>query len=174
MRTYKVLLVEDFEAFRQFASSELQRRPDLRVVGQVSDALEAVERARELQPDLILLDIGLPSLSGIEVARRIRKLSPNSRIVFLTQESSPEVMQEAINVGASGYVVKSRLGRELLAAVDAALAGKIFLSGTCSTPRSQTPHRCHDVQFYSDEHESGGRGHRQRNRGRGVHPIGCC
>src|SRR5271169_4770234 len=76
MSLVRVLVVEDFAPFRQFICSMLEKRPELQVIGRVSDGLEAVQKAEELQPDLILLDIGLPTLSGIEAARRIRKLSP--------------------------------------------------------------------------------------------------
>jgi DNA-binding NarL/FixJ family response regulator len=85
-----------------------------------ADGLEAVHKAEELQPDLILLDIGLPRLNGIEAARRIRKLSPMSRILFMSQESSADVVQVALNLGAVGYIAKVDAGSELLAAVEAA------------------------------------------------------
>ena len=103
---------------------------DLQVIGEVSDGLEAVQQAVELQPDLILLDIGLPSLNGIEAARQIRKLIPESKIIFLTQESSADVVQEALSLGARGYVVKTMAESELLTAVEAVLLGKTFVSST--------------------------------------------
>src|SRR6478609_480041 len=96
----RVLVVEDFEPFRRFVCSALEERPELQIVGEASDGVEAVQKAKELQPDLILLDIGLPSLSGFEAARRIRILSPESDIVFVSQNSSAEVVQEAIRLGA--------------------------------------------------------------------------
>jgi DNA-binding NarL/FixJ family response regulator len=102
----------------------------LQVIGEVSDGLEAVQKSRELQPDLILLDIGLPSLDGIEAARRIRKLAPASKIIFVTQESSVDVVQVAVDLGANGYVVKAQAGRDLVAAVEAVLSGKSFFSRT--------------------------------------------
>jgi len=100
----------------------------LQIVGKVSDGLEAIRKAEELQPDLILLDVGLPSLNGIEAARQIRKLSPNSKILFVTQESADEIVQEALNLGAWGYIVKSRVGNDLLAAVEAVRQGKKYVS----------------------------------------------
>lgn len=108
----------------------LATRPDLQVVCEVSDGLEAVQKAVELRPDLILLDIGLPGLNGIEAARQIRKLVPESKIIFLTQESSPDVVQEAFKLGAWGYVVKASAASDLLAAVEAVISGKPFLGGT--------------------------------------------
>jgi DNA-binding NarL/FixJ family response regulator len=100
----------------------------LRVIGVASDGLEAVQKAEELQPDLILLDIGLPSLNGIEVARQIRKLSPKSKMLFVSQESSAEMVQGALGTGAQGYVLKRDAGRELLEGVNAVLRGEEFVS----------------------------------------------
>jgi len=102
------------------------------VVGEASDGLEAVHQSEELQPDLIVLDIGLPILNGIEAARRIRKLAPKSKILFLSQESSADVVQEALNSGALGYLVKTQAGSELLPAVDAVLQGRKSLSSGLS------------------------------------------
>jgi DNA-binding NarL/FixJ family response regulator len=95
----------------------------------VSDGLEAVRKAEELRPNLILLDIGLPSLNGIEAARQIRKLVPESKIIFLTQESSIDLVQEALRLGACGYVIKIKAKRDLLAAVETVISGKQFVSG---------------------------------------------
>jgi DNA-binding NarL/FixJ family response regulator len=129
MRTMNtVLLVEDFGPFRAFVSTLLREKPDFEVVSEASDGLEAVRRARELNPDLILMDIGLPGLNGIEAARRIRELAPRSRIVFLTQEGSSEVVEEALSLGALGYVHKPRAGNDLFPAVAAVLEGKQFVS----------------------------------------------
>ena len=123
----RVLVVEDFEPFRRFICSKLTEKPDLHIIGEVSDGMEAVQKAEELQPDLIVLDIGLPTLSGIEAARRIRKLSPNSKILFVSQESFTSIVEEALRIGALGYVVKAHVGTELLAAVEAVLQGKRFV-----------------------------------------------
>jgi len=100
----------------------------LQIVGEVSDGLEAVLKVGELRPDLVLLDVGLPTLSGIEAARRIRELSPTSKIVFVSQESSAEVVQEAFRVGALGYVSKMQTGIDLLAAIAAVCQGGHFIS----------------------------------------------
>ena len=126
----RVLVVEDFEPFRQFVKLTLAGVSDLQVIGEVYDGLAAVQKAVELQPDLILLDIGLPTLNGFEAARQIRKLVPDSKIIFLTQESSADVVEEALSIGAWGYVVKIRAGTELLAAVEAVISGKRFVSST--------------------------------------------
>jgi DNA-binding NarL/FixJ family response regulator len=125
----RVLVVEDFEPFRRFTCNLLGKMPALQIIAEASDGLEAVREAEELQPDLILLDIGLPTLNGMEAARRIRTLSPKSKIIFVTQESDPDMMQEALNLGAAGYVVKTRMRSDLLTAVDAVLDGRQFVSG---------------------------------------------
>ena len=127
MSSVRVLVVEDFAPFRQFIRSTLGERTDWQVIGEVADGLEAVRKAEELKPDLILLDIGLPTLTGIEAARQIRKLAPESKIIFLTQESSADVIQQAISLGAWGYVVKARAATDLLAAVGAVIPGEHFV-----------------------------------------------
>jgi len=128
----RVLVVEDFEPFRQFICSTLRRKLEFQVIEEVADGLEAVQKAEELQTDLIVLDVGLPSLNGIDAARRIRKLSPKSKILFMSQESSADVVQEALALGALGYVVKAHAGSELIAAVEAVLQGKQFVSSGLS------------------------------------------
>ena len=128
----RVLVVEDFEPFRRLICLMLRKRPEFQIVEEVTDGLKAVQKAEELQPDLIMLDIGLPSLNGIDAARRIRKLSPKSKILFVSQESSADVVQEALALGALGYVVKVHAGSELLAAVEAVLQGRQFVSSGLS------------------------------------------
>lgn len=123
-----VLVVEDFAPFRQFVCSTLAGRPDVQIIGEVADGLEAVQKTEILEPDLVLLDIGLPTLNGMEAARQIRKLVPASKIIFVSQESSSDVVQEALQLGAWGYVVKTRAASDLLAAVDAFLEGRQFVS----------------------------------------------
>jgi two-component system nitrate/nitrite response regulator NarL len=124
----RVLIVEDNAPFLELIRSILGRRTDLEIIGEASDGMEAVQKSEELQPDLILLDIGLPSLNGIEAARRIRKLVPKSKIVFLSQESSPDIVRCALDLGAMGYVAKSNASCDLLVAVNAAVQGKQFVS----------------------------------------------
>jgi CheY-like chemotaxis protein len=106
----------------------LRKLPEPQIICEVADGLEAVQKAEELQPDLILLDIGLPRLNGIEAARRIRELSPASKIVFVSQESSADLVRAALDTGAWGYVVKMDAGSELLTAVNAVLRGEQFVS----------------------------------------------
>ena len=123
----KILVVEDFEDFRRILCLALEQRCEFQLI-QASDGLEAVQKAEQQQPDLILLDVGLPSLNGIEVAKRVRHLAPQARVLFVSQESSPDVVREALNSGAQGYIHKHRVGRDLLPAIDAILRGEQFVS----------------------------------------------
>ena len=170
----RVLVVDDYEPFRRFVCSTFRRNQDMQVIGEASDGLEAIRKAEELKPDLIVLDIGLPTVSGIEVARRIRKLRPECKILFMSQESSADVAQAAFSLGATGYVVKAHAGSELLPAVEAVCKGRYFVSkglsgsqlayrrtssrpplppGSSSSPvpdQARIKHR-HEVQFYPDD-----------------------
>jgi len=113
----------------------LQTRPELRVVAEVGDGLEAVQKAEELKPDLILLDIGLPTLNGLQAAKRIRQVAPDAAIIFVTQQRDKDLVQAALSTGARGYVLKTDAGRELLPAVDAVLRGDHFVSPGVSGKR---------------------------------------
>jgi DNA-binding NarL/FixJ family response regulator len=129
-----VLLVDDFAAFRAALSLLLKKKPELQIA-EASDGIEAVEKSRQLQPDVILLDIGLPKLNGIAAARQIREVAPQSKIIFVTQETSADIMKEAIALGAMGYVIKAKVESELLKAIDLVLEGKQFIgSGLTGNP----------------------------------------
>jgi DNA-binding NarL/FixJ family response regulator len=124
----RVLVVEDFGGWRDCIAEKLRENQNLRVVDFAADGLEAVRKAREVRPELILLDIGLPSLNGIEAARQIRKLVPESKIIYLTAETSAKVAERALSVGVEGYVLKINVDRDLLLAVQAVMSGKRFVS----------------------------------------------
>jgi len=124
----RVLVVEDFAPFLQVVRSTLAERPDVQVIGEVADGLEGVQKAELLEPDLVLLDIGLPTLNGIEAARQIRQLCPELKIIFVSQESDADIVREALSFGVLGYVVKTRAASDLLAAVDSVLEGRQFVS----------------------------------------------
>ena len=123
-----VLVVEDHLPFRGFISTALNKKRNLQIICEVSDGLEAIQKAVQLKPDMILLDIGLPTLNGIEVARQIRRVVPESKIIFLTSECDAVVVQTAFSLGASGYVVKTMAGSDLLSAMEAVISGKQFAS----------------------------------------------
>lgn len=122
--------MDDYEPWRRFAASTLQKLPGFLVVGEASDGLMAIEKARELRPELILLDIGLPNLNGLEAARQIHKLVPESKILFASENRDWEIVEEALRIGALGYLVKSDAAKELLPAVESILKGKQFVSAT--------------------------------------------
>ena len=130
LSTTTVLLAEDFEPFRRLIFLFLQKNPTLQVVAEVADGAQAIEMASTLRPGLILLDISLPRVDGIDAARQIQTLSPQSKVVFVTQHNSSDVVQESLAAGGAAYVVKSDVGSELLTAIDAALRGELFLSSS--------------------------------------------
>jgi DNA-binding NarL/FixJ family response regulator len=127
-RTVRIILVDDFEPWRRFVASRLQEKPDWQVICEASDGLEAVRIAEEFQPDLILLDLGLPKLNGIEAAASIRKVAPGAKILFLSENRDSEIAAAALCAGGHGYVVKSDGANELLLAIEAVLHGKRFVS----------------------------------------------
>lgn len=182
----RILVADDFAEWRDFVSSTLKPETDWHIVGESSDGPETVQKAKELTPDLILLDIGLPKLNGIEAARQLRELLPHSKVLFLSGLRDPDVVREAMRTGASGYVVKSDAAVELFKAIQDILRGKQFLSSRISefiskdTTDSQTPNgpnreenligspvpdaarktatpACHEVQFYSNDSQLLGR-----------------
>ncbi|HVN21102.1 MAG TPA: response regulator transcription factor [Dongiaceae bacterium] len=127
MPALRTLVVDDHEDLRKLLRSMLQQKTECVIVGEATDGLQAVEQAKQLQPDLILLDLSLPQLNGMEAGRRIRKLSPNSKIIFLSQDDSPEIVQGALSMGAAGYILKSD-ATEIPLAIAAILQGEVFIS----------------------------------------------
>lgn len=98
--TIRVLIVDDHASWRRHVSSALQTHPQCQVIGEAGDGLEAVQKAEKLEPDLIVLDVGLPTLNGIEVARRILTRAPDSKILFLSEHRSQDVVDAALSVGS--------------------------------------------------------------------------
>ncbi len=164
--TIRLLVVEDFEPFQQFICSMVDKNPGLRVISKASDGLEAVEQAQRIRPDLILIDVGLPKLNGIDATRQIREIVPNCKILFLSQNSDADVVQKAFEVGGNGYVLKTMAGTDLLPAIEAVLSGRRFLSSGLAffkdpVPRGVEPDRLpsqtekdasyrHQVEFHTD------------------------
>ncbi len=156
LSSIRILIADDYEGWRRQARSLLQARPEWQVIAEASDGSEVVQKADELKPDLIVLDIGLPNLNGIEAARRIRQLSPSSKIIFLSQNNDSDIVQAALSTGALGYVHKTDVRSDLLPAIEAVLQGREFVSSSIKGYKpahvlaTKAPHR-HEVQFYSDD-----------------------
>lgn len=152
----RILIADDFEDWRRQTRLLLHAQPGMQVIAEASDGPETIQKAEELKPDLIVLDIGLPKLNGIEVALRIRQVSSSTKIVFLSQNNDLDVVRAALSTGAHGYIHKARAVSDLLPAMDAVLQGKQFVTDMSKgyefidTPRAKNSPR-HEVQFYSDD-----------------------
>jgi DNA-binding NarL/FixJ family response regulator len=153
--TYRVLVVDDYEPWRRHVRSAIEGYPRWRVVGEAADGDEAVAAARALEPDLILLDVGLPTVDGIEAARRIRALRPTVAILFLSEHRTWDVAEAALRAGGSGFVVKSDAGPELPVAMNAIADGRRYVSATLAeqvlSPAGRRNGRRHEAVFYSDD-----------------------
>ena len=139
----RILVVEDHAPFRRLICTALQRRAEFQTI-EAADGLEAVQKAEELQPDLILLDINLPKLHGFEVAKQIPRLAPHARLLFMSQESLSDIVRKALSLGARGYIRKLSAGTDLLPAIDAVLAGQRFVSSSLAfiePADAPAPHR---------------------------------
>jgi len=123
----RIVVVDDHEPLREFLRATLQAKPEWQIIAEAGDGLQAIQKAEELKPDLILLDIGMPILNGIEAAEKISQLVPQAKILFVTQESDPDVVAKALSNGAKGLVLKVNANRELLPAVEAVLEGQRFI-----------------------------------------------
>ena len=139
----RILVVEDHAPFRRLICTALQGQSEFQTI-EAADGFEAVQKAEELQPALVLLDINLPKLHGFEVAKQIRSLAPQARLLFMSQESSLDVVRKALSLGADGYIQKLSAGTDLLPAIDAVLAGRRFVSRSLAFPDTvdaPAPHR---------------------------------
>jgi CheY-like chemotaxis protein len=147
-----ILVVEDHAPFRRLICTSLSRRPEFQVL-EAADGLEAVWKADEFQPHVIVLDIHLPKLDGFEVAKQVRMLAPDARLLFLSQETSPDFVREAFTVGAHGYVQKVSAGTDLLPAIDAILDGRRFVGASLgfAEPADAPAPRRHEILFCSDD-----------------------
>ena len=148
----RILVVEDHAPFRHLIRTLLQRRAELQIT-EAADGVEAVRKLESLQPDLILLDINLPKMDGFEVAKQIPRLAPHARLLFMSQESSSEVVREALGLRADGYIHKTSAASDLLSAIDAVLAGRRFVSrslGLTEPTEAPAPRR-HEILFCGDD-----------------------
>jgi len=147
-----ILVVEDHAPFRDLICAALQRRAEFQTI-EAADGLEAVQKAEELQPDVILLDINLPKMHGFEVAKQIRRLAPHARLLFMSQESSSDIVRQALGLGAHGYIRKISAATDLLSAIDAVLAGQRFVSRSLvfTEPTDAPAPRRHEILFCPDD-----------------------
>jgi DNA-binding NarL/FixJ family response regulator len=148
----RILVVEDHAPLRRLLCTALQGQSEFQTI-EAADGLEAVQKAEELQPALVLLDINLPKLHGFEVAKQIRSLAPHARVLFVSQESSLDIVRKALSLGADGYIQKLSAGTDLLPAIDAVLAGRRFVSRSLAFPDTvdaPAPHR-HEILFCSND-----------------------
>ena len=128
MSAIRILVVDDSPEWRGLYSDLLKQERSFDVVGNASDGLAAVPMAEQIGPAVVILDINMPRLGGIEAARRIRALRPDTKIVFVSGESDQDIIDNALRVGTAGYVHKPRVWRELVAAIQSVLRGERFVS----------------------------------------------
>jgi len=126
LMTIRILVVDDHPVVRHGLKSLLDGRPGWQVVDEAGDGVEAVEKATQLRPDVVVIDITMPKMNGLEACRLIRQAVPDCEILVVTQHDSPQMIREAMGAGAKGYVVKSNAARDLLAAVEAVSKHRIF------------------------------------------------
>jgi len=126
MSRARILIVDDHEIFRRGLRSLLETRPEFEILGEAGDGLQAIEKASELKPDLIVMDVSMPQLDGLQATRQIRKKLPQTKILILSQHDSSHMLSAALEAGANGYVTKSQVSRCLLSALDAVSSGRPF------------------------------------------------
>jgi DNA-binding NarL/FixJ family response regulator len=124
----RILIADDHPIVRHGLRILLGECPGWEVVAEASDGMEAVEMADRLNPDVVVLDVSMPKMHGLEACRLIRENAPNCEILIVTQHDSPQMLQEALLCGAKGYVVKTNAARDLLAAVDAVSRHRNFMA----------------------------------------------
>jgi DNA-binding NarL/FixJ family response regulator len=136
----RVLIVDDHEVVRQGVRSLLLNQPDCDVCGEAVDGQDAIEKAQQLEPDVIIMDVSMPNLNGLEATRRVRDILPRCEVLILSQHESPEMVRQAFNAGARGYVVKSSVARDLLVALNKLNQGEPFFDSAVGEVHKQSNH----------------------------------
>jgi DNA-binding NarL/FixJ family response regulator len=142
--SFRILIVDDSEPWRRVVRWMLKDSPDWQIVGEASDGVDGIRKTIELQPDLILLDVGLPRLNGIEAAKTLLSVAPQSRIVFVSIELCPEIVQGAMRTGAQGFVVKSDAASDLATAMRTVMSGRRFVGNRFANYDILSPDDLHD------------------------------
>lgn len=128
MASFRILVADDHEVVRYGVRSLLEAHPGWEVIAESSDGRDAVEKASTLHPDVVILDIGMPNLNGLEATRQILRSHPGARVLILTMHESEQVVREVLEAGARGFLLKSDAGRDLVAAVEALQRNKTFFT----------------------------------------------
>lgn len=128
MAPIRILVVDDSPDWQRFLLARLASNCDLKIIAVANDGLEAVQKAAELQPDLLLMDLNLPVMNGFDATRRVREVSPNCKVLFLTQNASRDLVSAAFEAGACGYIVKSDSGADLVPGIKAVFENQQFVS----------------------------------------------
>ncbi len=128
MASFRILVADDHEVVRHGVRSLLEAHPGWEVIAEASDGRDAVEKASQLHPDVVILDIGMPNLNGLEATRQILRGHPGARVLILTMHESEQVVREVLEAGARGFLLKSDAGRDLVAAVEALQRNKTFFT----------------------------------------------
>jgi two-component system, NarL family, nitrate/nitrite response regulator NarL len=134
----RILLVDDHPVFRRSIKFNLESNADLSVVGEASTGTEGVEKAQALKPDVVVLDLSMPGMNGLEAARRIRDSVPQTAILILSQYDIPQIVEEAKTVGAKGYLVKSNASRDLIRAIETVASGRAFRAQNTSRENTKS------------------------------------
>ena len=142
MSVVKILVVDDALPWQRFVTTYFETKTEFKILTVAADGLQAVQKAHELRPDVILMDVSLPGMNGFEATREIRKISPNSKILFLSALGDSAIVQEAFSAGGSGYVLKQDSGMDLIPGIRAILLDQQFVSRSlmgwhgCSNPNA--------------------------------------
>jgi two-component system, NarL family, response regulator NreC len=130
MTLLSIIIAEDHPGFRKLLRQELDCAPDLEIIGEVADGLQLLELLKEVQPDMVILDISMPNLGGLEAARLIKEQYSHIKILFLTMHKNSAYVEQARLIGVEGYVLKEEVDRELLAAINFIKQGESYISSS--------------------------------------------
>src|SRR5581483_11597214 len=136
----RILIVDDHEIIRRGVRSLLEARPDCEICGEATDGKDAIEKVSKLKPDLVIMDVSMPALNGLEATRAIRKLVPETQVIILTQHESEEMMRQSFHAGARGYVVKSAIARDLVSALESLQHNELDFDKALPAKEKKVPH----------------------------------